>query len=95
MQRPAVSPFHLSYGATRLDGTITWYYRSATITGTIKAVSGTRQGLFRGSGNEAGLHCGPTYDTRTTPAGTSRSRSPAASRISPRKTCRRGFAATC
>jgi hypothetical protein len=65
----ATSDFHLEYGASVLDGTITWFNRSLHIGGSVKAVSGSKQGEFLGyNGN---LTC--IFDeTRTTAAGTTR-----------------------
>jgi serine/threonine protein kinase len=40
------SSFHLAYGASVLDGTITWYNRSLRISGSVKAVSGSKQARF-------------------------------------------------
>jgi hypothetical protein len=65
----ATSDFRLEFGATVLDGTITWFNRSLHIDGSIKAVSGSKQGKFLGvNGNST---C--RFDeTRTTPDGTTR-----------------------
>jgi len=63
------TPFHLEYGASVVDGNIIWYADSLSIGGYVKAVSGSRQAEFVGYGLWA---CG-FDDTRTTPAGTTRS----------------------
>jgi hypothetical protein len=64
------TPFHLEYGASVVDGKIIWYSGvSIRISGYVKAVSGSRQAAFTGYGLWA---CG-FHDTRTTPAGTTRS----------------------
>jgi hypothetical protein len=70
VETPATSSFDLLYGATRLQGSVVWYYRTAHITGSIKAVSGTRQALFIGTGVSAGEGSCTRTQTRTTPAGT-------------------------
>jgi len=65
----ATSDFHLEYGASILDGTITWFNRSLHIGGSVKAVSGSKQGEFIGyNGNVSCIF----DETRTTAAGTTR-----------------------
>lgn len=66
----SVSNFDLTFGATRLQGTIQWFDRSAVISGSLKAVTGTRQGEFLGSGDDPGSGSCSTFDERTAAAGT-------------------------
>ena len=65
----ATSSFHLEYGASVLDGNVTWFNQSLHISGFVKAVTGSRQGEFAGSNGNSSCWFD---ETRTTPAGTTR-----------------------
>jgi hypothetical protein len=69
LKAAAPQTFHVEYGASVTDGTVTFSNRSVNISGYVKAVSDSRTVLFVGfNGN------GSCYfeEPRTTPAGTTR-----------------------
>lgn len=73
VQTPATSSFDLRFGASELQGTIVWYYRTAHITGTIHAVTGSRQGVLVGTGADPSAgSCGQTGFTDKMPAGSAK-----------------------
>ncbi|MFD3695113.1 hypothetical protein ACFWUZ_02995 [Streptomyces sp. NPDC058646] len=62
------SPVHVPYGASYVDGTLTWYNRSVEFDGTLRAVGCRRAwfGTYGASGNELGARststkCNVTY----------------------------------
>jgi hypothetical protein len=65
--------FRMTWGASVTEGTITWYNRSVNIRGYVKAVSTSKQAMFWGIGTAGSSFCLPDPETRTTPAGTTRS----------------------
>jgi hypothetical protein len=59
---PQVTPFYYTYGATILQGKMTWYNRTTAISGSLKARSDCRYGRFNAMTNSDQL-----VDAYTTP----------------------------
>ena len=63
-----VTPFRLTYGASVLAGSITWYNRSIHATGSVKAVSTGKTAVFQGESP----YCLSVPETRTASVGETR-----------------------
>ncbi|MEU7479795.1 hypothetical protein AB0A63_27650 [Lentzea sp. NPDC042327] len=63
-----VTPFRIEYGASVLSGSITWYNRSVSIPGELRARSSEKQGRFRGTS----ANCVTPLETRTAQPGENR-----------------------